>query len=841
MLLMQAQENRVALDEERLLFMVGGQDNAVDKDVDEQPVQDLALIVDNVFQANDCDAFDSDVDEAPTTQTTFMANLSFANPIYNEAGSSYDSNILSEGISNMIPYDQYGKGQAVIVVQKKVGYWATRFLYGLTLLPKQVQPALYNGHEIIKTNHVPAIVHNSEDTLEIAEITRKKMNEKMKDPECVKKKVKIAPHDYSKENYLATFTPQTQLTPEQIFWSKDLIKMKAEALKEQTPASRPIKALTVYPPNTPATLVPRVLPTKKHFEGIQKALTKEVKEMKEIFEELEAEVDQNVVNRKYDEIERKNLLIANGNLIVDCLSKDVFYIAINSELTALDFQITQLTDKVIVLQEQNELFRTKNAKIKQHYKELYDSIKITLLATGRYAIDVEPIPPRNRNNREVHLDYLKHLKESVETLREIVEEAKIYKVKLDECGDVLKNKGSPEYKDTAGSGGKKEPEALVFHKMYTEEDSDRDEEGKPNLDDLEMLPDFDFDELLEEIWADKVRLDGMIKPEEEKAMAKMKGKMLKGKKDPGAFTIGPIILRTASWKTEDSIEDLMSPKLVRRVCLEAKIREEEVEHFPKYWFIVHTIMRSGHPVPNALEMLKPSKKHYSQMFTTNSWNGEVVVEKRSKVRYNLSLKEAQSDEEIFFSVAWVRAFNIREPIYPELCHEFYAIYGEIGFYHAGELNEDSQRTNWIEKDSEAMICGCKVCLRKTSELGMQRCMGELQMDNEKKGSWKSEGQSDLLWTTLRELIDSEDRLIPDIPVDDVPRVAAQRAPRVQRASMQDLYERMGSMEIRQEAIERMEYKHAYHWDRYQGVFEHMAGVYNVLLPDAYNLPGYAQP
>ncbi|GJU83458.1 hypothetical protein Tco_1285823 [Tanacetum coccineum] len=78
---------------------------------------------------------------------------------------------------------------------------------------KQVQPALYNGHEIIKTNHVPAIVHNSEDTLEIAEITRKKMNDKMKDPECVKKKVKIAPHDYSKENYLATFTPQKQLTP----------------------------------------------------------------------------------------------------------------------------------------------------------------------------------------------------------------------------------------------------------------------------------------------------------------------------------------------------------------------------------------------------------------------------------------------------------------------------------------------------------------------------------------------------------------------------------------------------------------------------------------------------
>ncbi|GKA21244.1 hypothetical protein Tco_0701233 [Tanacetum coccineum] len=51
-------------------------------------------------------------------------------------------------------------------------------------------------------------------------------------------------------------------------------------------------------------------------------------------------------------------------------------------------------------------------------------VKPRILAPGRYAIDVEPIPPRNRNNREVHLDYLKHLKESVETFREIVEEAK---------------------------------------------------------------------------------------------------------------------------------------------------------------------------------------------------------------------------------------------------------------------------------------------------------------------------------------------------------------------------------------------------------------------------------
>nr|GFD25860.1 integrase, catalytic region, zinc finger, CCHC-type, peptidase aspartic, catalytic [Tanacetum cinerariifolium] len=56
-----AQENRVALDAEQLLFLAGGLDNAFDDDVDEQHVQDLALNADNVFQAEDCDAFDSDV------------------------------------------------------------------------------------------------------------------------------------------------------------------------------------------------------------------------------------------------------------------------------------------------------------------------------------------------------------------------------------------------------------------------------------------------------------------------------------------------------------------------------------------------------------------------------------------------------------------------------------------------------------------------------------------------------------------------------------------------------------------------------------------------------------
>ncbi|GJU31156.1 retrovirus-related pol polyprotein from transposon TNT 1-94 [Tanacetum coccineum] len=231
--------------------------------------------------------------------------------------------------------------------------------------------------------------------------------------------------------------------------------MKAEALKEQTKASRPIKALTMYPPNTPETLVPM-------------ALTKEIKEMKDIFEELEAEVDQNVVHRKHAEIERKNLLIAKNNLIADCLSKDVFYITTNSKLTIsrfiemhdahtvvqaccleLEAELSKLRDK-IQTDDHNELVnrfsnleithakhieqttalltQNENLKVQIHNKMqcvTTNLVKPIVLAPGKYAIVVEPIPPRNRNNREVHLGYLKHLKESVETIREIVEEAKV--------------------------------------------------------------------------------------------------------------------------------------------------------------------------------------------------------------------------------------------------------------------------------------------------------------------------------------------------------------------------------------------------------------------------------
>nr|GEX02787.1 hypothetical protein [Tanacetum cinerariifolium] len=88
MLLMQAQENGVVLDEEELLFLTGEQTNNFDANVDDHPVRDLTLNDDNIFQADECDAFDSDFDNEPTAQSICVANLSSAGPTNQQAGPS---------------------------------------------------------------------------------------------------------------------------------------------------------------------------------------------------------------------------------------------------------------------------------------------------------------------------------------------------------------------------------------------------------------------------------------------------------------------------------------------------------------------------------------------------------------------------------------------------------------------------------------------------------------------------------------------------------------------------------------------------------------------------------
>nr|GEX12095.1 integrase, catalytic region, zinc finger, CCHC-type, peptidase aspartic, catalytic [Tanacetum cinerariifolium] len=73
---------------------------------------------------------------------------------------------------------------------------------------------------------------------------------------------------------------------------------------------------------------------------------------------------------------------------------------VNDNETA-NSQITKLTEQVTNLQAQDNLFRAENDKIKQHYKELYDSIKIT---RAKHIEQVTALTTKNVNMKDQTLE-----------------------------------------------------------------------------------------------------------------------------------------------------------------------------------------------------------------------------------------------------------------------------------------------------------------------------------------------------------------------------------------------------------------------------------------------------
>ncbi|GJV08750.1 retrovirus-related pol polyprotein from transposon TNT 1-94 [Tanacetum coccineum] len=393
MLLLQAQENRVALDEEQLLFIAGGQDNVVDEDVDEQPVQDLVLNVDNVFQADDCDAFDSDVDEAPTAQTMFMANLSSADHVYDEASPSYDSDILSEVpdhdnyqdavCEHHEVHEMHDEDNAVPVVQSNVSF-----------VPKDAYMMILNDMHEPSAQCVSVTTQNN--------VVDKSLT------------VELATYKEQVELYerWAKFelTEREQKINEQLRIVIADHNVKEENLKRELYSVKLQLTSTI---NHNKSMVEEVTSLKKDFKQKENKYLEEFLDMKALKEKVEDRLfkqDQSLQTvhmlckpkPHYDEQRFTEMHDAHTVVHARCL-----------ELKA---ELSKLCDKVQ---------KDDHTELVKRFSNLEDHVKQKVLAPGRYAIDVELIPPRNRNNREVHLDYLKHLKESVETLREIVEEAKV--------------------------------------------------------------------------------------------------------------------------------------------------------------------------------------------------------------------------------------------------------------------------------------------------------------------------------------------------------------------------------------------------------------------------------
>ncbi|GJV72095.1 hypothetical protein Tco_1492090 [Tanacetum coccineum] len=234
---------------------------------------------------------------------------------------------------------------------------------GLGYMAKRAQPVLYDADTLLHPTHHPVSIWDSEEVLVHQVVSMKKMNEKPGH-------VRPANGFYEKLNALM-FVPQQELSQEQAYWlpANECASQTSIPDSPVTPfvhKSRPpsqvlaslqkvnavfhqfegiINERTTQKPLyvsewcfdyakqfVEQQLVPFYDHFKKHIQAANDTFFKEVKEYEQIFDELEAEYEQCVLDNKNLTIEKKNLLIKNDCLIAECLEKDICSIVLTSDI-----------------------------------------------------------------------------------------------------------------------------------------------------------------------------------------------------------------------------------------------------------------------------------------------------------------------------------------------------------------------------------------------------------------------------------------------------------------------------------------------------------------------------
>ncbi|GJX30013.1 hypothetical protein Tco_0238092 [Tanacetum coccineum] len=225
---------------------------------------------------------------------------------------------------------------------------------GLGYMAKRAQPALYDADTLLHLTHQPVSIWDSEEVLVQQVVSMKKMSEKPGH-------VRPANGFYEKLNALM-FVPQQELSREQAYWlpANERASQTSNPNRPVTPyvhKSRPpsqvlaslrnvnaaflqfegiIKERTTQKPDyvsewcfdyakqfVEQQLVPFYDHFKKHIQAANDTFFKEIREFEQIFDDLETEYEQCVLDNKNLTIEKKNLLIKNDCLIAECLEKDI--------------------------------------------------------------------------------------------------------------------------------------------------------------------------------------------------------------------------------------------------------------------------------------------------------------------------------------------------------------------------------------------------------------------------------------------------------------------------------------------------------------------------------------
>nr|GEV21676.1 hypothetical protein [Tanacetum cinerariifolium] len=256
-----AQANGQVLHEEELEFLA-------DPGIAETQSTQYVITNNAAYQADDLDAYDSDCDEINSATIALMANLSHygSNNLVEKSSSpaQQDDLVLSvieqlktqvvnctkinqdnKNVNEILTAElERYKNQTVHVLTKPHFFYdhSTRQALGFQnpcYLKKaqQLEPKLYDGSVIQKTNAI--VIHNSEETLMLEDKSRSKMFQKQKDPMMSEKKVNTKPVDYAALNQLSKdfetrFVPQTELSPEQAFWSQNFVNYEESNLSSSS-------------------------------------------------------------------------------------------------------------------------------------------------------------------------------------------------------------------------------------------------------------------------------------------------------------------------------------------------------------------------------------------------------------------------------------------------------------------------------------------------------------------------------------------------------------------------------------------------------------------------------
>ncbi|GJR18115.1 hypothetical protein Tco_0966642 [Tanacetum coccineum] len=109
--------------------------------------------------------------------------------------------------------------------------------------------------------------------------------------------------------------------------------------------------------------------------------------------------------------------------------------SLNNDSVNMEMQKCKSCEKCLNLDA--ELSKSKQAyndflknysQLEKHWKEIVENVihtpAVTTIAPGMFKLDLVQLPPRLLQNRDAHIDYLRHTQEQANTLWEIVKQAK---------------------------------------------------------------------------------------------------------------------------------------------------------------------------------------------------------------------------------------------------------------------------------------------------------------------------------------------------------------------------------------------------------------------------------